>query len=320
MRRPAAIAVALLASAALAFGAVAGLPKGDERAPVLPAKVTDLDGKTVAVDDLSRIVVLNGDLAETAFALLGPLGLGGRIVGTDTGALYPPAAAKLQNIGYRATLSAEGIISLKPTLVVGTGDGTAPAGPASVLDQLRAAGVKLLLLHEHTALNAGAVKLRELGRALGVPKRGERLAKQVEAQLKVARREVATSSTKPRVAFLYVRGPRVQLICGAGFNSSSLIVAAGGVDAGAAAGVKDCVPITPEALVAAKPDVLLLLKDGLASVGGVEGLLKIPGVAQTPAGRAKRVLAYDDLFLLGLTPRTGAALRALVHGLHPELD
>src|SRR5262245_8494340 len=110
MRRVLALLTTVVASLALTYAATAALPKGDERAPKLPARIADKDGKTVTVTDLSRIVVLNGDLSETAFALLGPLGLGGRIVGTDTGALYPPAAAKLKNIGYRATLSAEGII------------------------------------------------------------------------------------------------------------------------------------------------------------------------------------------------------------------
>lgn len=308
------------AVAALAIGApVAAAKNGDERAPQLPARVVDKDGKTVTVRDISRVVVLNGDLAETAFALLGPLGLGHHIVGTDLGALYPPAAAKLQNIGYRATLSAEGIISLKPSLVIGVGDGTAAAGPPAVIDQLKAAGIPLVLFHDHSDLNAGPKKLRELGKALGLPKRGERLARQVEGQIALAKKEAAGVTSRPRVAFLYLRGPRVQLLCGAGFNSSSLIAAAGGIDAGAQAGIKDCVPVTSEGLVAARPDVLLVLKDGLASVGGVDGLLRIPGVAQTPAGQQRRVLAYDDLLLLGLTPRTGAALRSLVRGLHPEL-
>lgn len=298
-------------------GAASGT--GDEKSPVLPGRVVDKDGKTVTVRDIRRIVVLNGDLAETTFALLGPLGYGKYVVGTDTGALYPAAAARLQNIGYRATLSAEGIISLKPTLVIGVGDGEAPAGPPAVLAQIRAAGIPVVLLHEHNEITAGAAKLRELGRAYGVPRRGERLAKQVEGQIALARKEAARTTSRPRVAFLYLRGPRVQLICGAGFNSNSLIVAAGGIDAGAGAGVKGCAPITSEALVAARPDVLLVLKDGLESVGGVSGLTRIPGVAETPAGRNHRVLAYDDLLLLGLTPRTGSALRSLVRGLHPEL-
>ena len=65
--------------------------------------------------------------------------------------------------------------------------------------------------------------------------------------------------------------------------------------------------------------MLLLLSAGLQSVGGVDGLLRLPGVAQTPAGRNRKVIAYDDLMLLGLGPRTGKALRLLIRGLHPEV-
>ncbi len=78
-------------------------------------------------------------------------------------------------------------------------------------------------------------------------------------------------------------------------------------------------PLSPEALVTARPDALLLLTAGLESVGGVDGLLALPGVAQTPAGRTRRVLAYDDQYLLGMGPRVGQALMELVLGLHPEL-
>jgi iron complex transport system substrate-binding protein len=188
-----------------------------------------------------------------------------------------------------------------------------------VIEQLRTAGVTVLIIPELKGINVGARKLRLLGRALGVPKRGERLAKQVESQIAIARREVATTSVKPRVAFLYLRGTQVQMIGGKGSGADAMIAAAGGQDVGAAAGIEGFKPFSAEALVAARPDVLLLLTAGLQSVGGVDGLLRLPGVAQTPAGQARRVVHYDDLLLLGLGPRTGRALRQLIRGLHPEI-
>jgi iron complex transport system substrate-binding protein len=305
-------AVALVAVALPAGTPAAKAPPRIEANPVLPARVVDKDGRTVVVRDLSRIVSLNGDVTETIFTL----GLGGRLVGVDTSALYPPKkVASLPKIGYQRTLSAEGILSLRPTLVIGT----AEAGPAPVIDQLRSAGVTVVILRANDTLLAGAWKLREVGRALGVPKRGDRLARQVARQVSIAKREAGSATSRPRVAFLYVRGPRTQLIGGTKTRADSMIVAAGGVNAGADAGIVDYQPITAESLVAARPDVLLVLDDGLASVGGVEGLLRIPGVGLTPAGRNRRVLSYDDLLLLGLGPRTGAILRRLARDLHPEL-
>jgi heme transport system substrate-binding protein len=304
--------VAALASLMLVGVATAAAPPKVETSPVLPATIKDVNGKTVTVKDVSRIVPLDGDIAEVIFTL----GLTKNVVGVDTSATYPAkTVAKLPSIGYQSQLSAEGILSLKPTVVVGSTD----AGPPAVIQQLRDAGVTVVIIPRYVDLDAGAEKLRAVGKALGVPKRGEKLAKQVEGQIALAKKEAAKATSKPRVAFLYVRGSQVQMIGGKGSGADALIQAAGGIDAGTEAGIQGFKPLTAESLVAAQPDVLLLLSAGLQSVGGIDGLLKLPGVAQTPAGKARRVLAYDDQLLLGLGPRTGAALRMLVRGLHPEL-
>ncbi len=311
----------LLAAAALvglAFvGGASGRPDARptpvETAPVLPARVQDVSDKTVVIRNVSRIVPLNGDIAETIFTL----GLSSRVVGVDTSALYPKRFVdKLPKIGYQRTLSAEGILSLRPTVVIGSPE----AGPPQVLEQLRAAGVTVLVIPELVTLNAGPRKLRLLGRALGVPRRGERLARQVEGQIATAQREAAATTSRPRVAFLYVRGAPVQMIGGKGTRADTMIAAAGGRDAGSEIGIDGYRPITAESLVSAQPDVILVPTLGLQSVGGIDGLLRLPGVAQTPAGKNRRVLDYDDALLLGLGPRTGSALRRLVRGLHPELE
>jgi iron complex transport system substrate-binding protein len=313
------IALALLLVLAVA-GALAGStasaakPKKPkpEAAPVLPARVKDTDGRTVVVRNVSRIVPLNGDIAETVFTL----GLTRNVVGVDTSATYPAKAVEaLPKIGYQRTLSAEGILSLRPTVVIGT----PAAGPPTVLAQLRTAGVTVVIIPEYKGIAAGARKLRVVGRALGVPNRGERLARQVESQIRIARREVDSTTSKPRVAFLYLRGTQVQMIGGRGSGADAMIAAAGGHDVGVEAGIEDFKQYSAEALVAARPEVLLLLTAGLQSVGGVDGLLRVPGVAQTPAGQARRIVHYDDLLLLGLGPRTGKALRLLIRGLHPQL-
>ena len=115
-------------------------------------------------------MALNGDVAETVVTL----GLGARLVGVDTSATYPEKlVARVPKIGYQRTLAAEGILSLRPTLVVGTPG----AGPPTTIAQLRSAGVTVVIIPEYKGLDAGPRKLRALGRALGVPKRGERLAR-----------------------------------------------------------------------------------------------------------------------------------------------
>jgi len=279
--------------------------------PVLPATVTDKDGRSVTVTDVSRIIPLNGDIAEVIWAL----GLGDNVVATDTSATYPEAATTLPRIGYQRQLSAEGVLSLSPTVVIGNEN----AGPPAVIEQIRGAGVPVVIVPTTTTLEAVPGKIRDVATALGVAETGQRVAAQTQSEIDAAKALAAKATSKPRVAFLYLRGGSTQQIGGTGSSADALIIAAGGVDAGTTAGIRGFQPITAEALVTAQPDVLLLLTAGLESVGGRDGLLAIPGIAQTPAGQNRRILDYEDQYLLGLGPRAGQVLMELVKGIHPEL-
>lgn len=285
---------------------------GATPAPQLPATVQDVSGDEVTVADISRIVPLSGDIAEIVWSL----GLADNVVGVDVSAVYPAEAwADLPRIGFERQLSAEGILSLNPTVVIGKEQ----AGPPEVLDQIRSAGVPVVIVGEPQTLEAPAQKIRSVAAALGVAAAGDALAMRVEGEIAAARELAATATSQPRVLFIYVRGGGTQLIGGAGVVSNAMIAAAGGIDAGAEAGVQGFMPVTAEAIVTARPDVIVVPASGVASIGGLDALLDIPGIAETPAGQDGRILVYDDLRLLGMTPRTGAMLRELTLALHPEL-
>ncbi len=273
--------------------------------PQLPAIVTDYAGNVVTVTSTERIVSLSGDITEIIFAL----GMGEQVVGVDSSATYPPERTRaLPNIGYQRRLNAEGILSLTPTLVIG--DET--AGPPEALEQVRSAGVPVALAADPPTLDAPARKIRFVAQALGVPARGEQLAARVETEIDRALTQASGTNAHPRVVFLYLRGTDVQQVAGSNTPADVMITAAGGVNAAAEAGIADFKPLSPESVIAAQPEVILVLEKGLESVGGVDGLLKIPGLADTPAGQARRVVALDDLYLLGMGPRTGQALSDLV--------
>jgi iron complex transport system substrate-binding protein len=279
--------------------------------PQLPVTVTDVNGSEVTVTDVSRIVPLSGDVAEIVWTL----GLGENIVGVDVSAVYPPELQQLPQIGFERQLSAEGILSLNPTLVIGKEQ----AGPQAALDQVRAAGVPVVIIAEPQTIEAPVAKILAVAEALGLPEAGEALAAKTGLEIEEARELAAQATSKPKVLFLYVRGGGTQLIGGEGSVADALIEAAGGTDAGVAAGIQGFMPMTAEAIVAAQPDVILVPQSGVDSIGGIDALLEIPGVAETPAGQERRILAYDDLLLLGMTPRTGAMVRQLALDLHPEL-
>lgn len=303
--------LSLVQSAQPSFAAQSDPATPVAASPQLPVTVTSKGDEQVTVTDVSRIVPLSGDVAEIIWSI----GLGANIVGVDVSATYPEELASLPQIGFERQLSAEGILSLNPTVVIGKEQ----AGPPAVLDQVRAAGVPVVIVSEPQTIDAPAAKIRSVSAALGLAEAGEALATKTQAEIDAAQAFAATAQTNPTVMFLYVRGGGTQLIGGAGSVADAMIAAAGGVDAGVAAGVKGFVPVTAEAMIAAQPDVIVVPVSGLDSIGGMDALMEVPGVAETPAGKNGRIFAYDDLLLLGMTPRTGQMIDQLARDLHPEL-
>jgi iron complex transport system substrate-binding protein len=114
---------------------------------------------------------------------------------------------------------------------------------------------------------------------------------------------------------LYLRGDNVRIIFGAETSVDSLLGAVGAINVGSELGIVDTGEITAESLLAAAPDVIVVTTTGLESVGGIDGLLAIPGIAETPAGEERRVLVYEDQYLLGSGPRTGELVRELARDL-----
>ncbi|MER7663872.1 MULTISPECIES: ABC transporter substrate-binding protein [unclassified Streptomyces] len=280
--------------------------------PELPATVRSADGKSVTVSAADRIVPLSGGLSEIVFTL----GLGRQVVARDVTATFEQARA-LPLVTRGHDVSAESVLSLKPTLVLA--DST--TGPAESIAQIRAAGIPLVVVKAPKSLADVRTRIDAVAGALGVKAAGDQLNARTAQRIAAVQKGVPkpAEGKRPRVAFLYLRGSAsVYLIGGAESGATSLLEAAGAVDAGKESGpAKDFTPVTAEALAKAAPDALLVMTDGLRSVGGIDGLVKIPGVAQTPAGMDRRVVSVDDSVLLNYGPRTDRVLRSLVDQLHP---
>ncbi|MFJ3493124.1 hemin ABC transporter substrate-binding protein [Streptomyces sp. NPDC086091] len=291
----------------LASNAIVPL-EGAPPAPALPVTVDSADGRKVTVKDTSRILPLNGGVAEIVFTL----GLGDRVVGRDVTATFDEAK-KLPLVTKAHDVSAEGVLSLRPSVVLADTD----TGPKEAVQQIRDAGIPVVVLDTATELADVTTRTTRIAQALGVPGAGEALNRRMNGELAAARAAVPKGS-RPKVAFLYMRGSAaVYLIGGKGSGADSLLAAAGAEDAGVAAGLdKPFTPITTEALAAARPDVILMMTKGLESVGGLDGLLKIPGIAQTPAGMNRRVVDMEDGVLLGFGPRTPLVIDILVDRVH----
>lgn len=288
-----------------------------DEAPELPATVTDAEGREVEITDVSRIlpVDISGTIAATVFGL----GLGDAVVGRDSSTSFDgtddlPVVTKSGH-----TLNAEAILELAPTVMLTD----TSIGPKEVRQQLRDAGIAVVVVSSERRADTVSELVGEIAAALGVPDRGDDLSARLDADVAGAVAEVgaiapAAASDRPRMLFLYVRGSaNVYYIFGRDSGADSLIEAVGGVDVASEIGWEGMKPMTAEALAAAQPDVLVMMTDGLASVGGVDGLLeRIPALQQTPAGAHRRVVDMADAEILSFGPRTADVIRALARAVY----
>lgn len=282
-------------------------------APKLPVTVDSADGTKVTIDSTDRIVPLTGSLSEIVFTL----GLGEQVVARDITATFEQAR-KLPVVTRAHDVSAESVLSLRPTVVLAD----TSTGPGEAIGQIRDAGIPLLVVEPAMELADVGRRIDTVAEALGVPSAGTELKKRTEDRIATVQKSVPAlaDGKRPRVAFLYLRGSAsVYLLGGAESGAGSLLEAAGAVDAGKESGLdKDFTAITSEALAKAAPDAILLMTKGFESVGGMDGLVKIPGIAETPAGMDRRIVTVDDGVLLNYGPRTDRVLTEIVEQLYAK--
>lgn len=247
---------------------------------------------------VSRVVVLANGVAEIIQSLNAQSIIVGRDISSTEDSL---ADIPIVTSGHQVL--PEKVIALKPDLVLID----ASTGPKAAIETIKSAGITVIETPESWSLKDLPIKVRAVGRAIGAQNQAEELVKQLNQSL------VASAvKNSPRVAFLYLRGTSsVYLIGGAGSGADSLLAAIGAIDVGAQTLDRPFNTLTAESLAELNPDVILVMSKGLQSVGGIDGLLKLPGVAQTRAGKNSVVIDVDDSLLLSFGPRTPSLVDAL---------
>ncbi|MCG8355388.1 MAG: ABC transporter substrate-binding protein [Kiloniellales bacterium] len=264
---------------------------------------------TPALAEAERLISVGGSVTEIVYAL----GAGDRLVAVDSTSSYPPAADDLPDVGYMRRLSAEPILALQPELLLLVED----AGPQATIDQLRAAGVRIVTLPDEPSLAGVRKKIGQVAAALELPEAGEALVQRIEAAQRDVAEKLMAVSSRPSVLFLLSVGNGAPLAAGRGTSAAGIIELSGGRNAlDGFAGYK---PLSPEAAAAAQPDVILVTARTLERLGGREALLARPELAASPAASAGRLIAMDALLLLGFGPRTAEAMAKLGQALHPDV-
>ena len=300
-------------------------PVAENPSPTLPTTVVskDLDGgrPEITVTDVSRIIALSitGTLADYVVSL----GLGDNLVGKDTATTAPGTEDLPLVTGTGHVVNVEGIVGLAPTVVLTDGS----LGPDDVVRiQLRDAGIPVVAVDRVNDFETSYTAARDVAAALGVAAEGEVLATTIQesVEAKVAEIEATVlpedEAQRPRVVFLYLRGTKVYYMFGQDSGIDTIIDAVGAIDVASEQGWRGSKPVTPEALVSMNPDAILVMSNGLDSVGGVDTLIaELSGVAQTKAGQNRRIIDIDDTLILAGGTRTADVLDGVARALYaPE--
>jgi iron complex transport system substrate-binding protein len=254
---------------------------------------------------VKRVICVGGALTEIIFLLEADA----ELVGVDTTSLYPAKAKTLPNVGYARQLSAEGVLSLAPSHLLATEE----AGPPAVLKQIAAAGIPITVLPAKHQYHGLRQRVLGVGRVLGRIELAQIIIEQLDSTWQKVQQQLAAQALKRsrpvRVMFVMTHSPVQVLVAGAATAAQAMLSYAGATNA--VQGFKGYKPLTPEAMIAAQPDCLLVTEQGLQAAGGLEAILKLPGLTQTPAGRSQAVIAMDALLLLGFGPRMPEAVLSL---------
>ena len=240
-----------------------------------------------------RLVTAGSAVTEIAAAL----GLGPQIVAVDTSGKEIEGMGDKPDVGYVRMLGAEGILSQKPDLVLVSGE----AGPPPVLEQIRAAGVEVVVVPNGNSLDNIDDKIRTVATATGRSEDGEKLVAKVEADVQTLRAATADKDgERPGVVFLLARHGGNLMAAGSDTAAHAMIEASGGRNICADfAGYK---PLSAEIFAAATPDFVIVSE----SVRGddTQLLASVPGLGVAAAERGLRVIRVDDAAFLGFGPRT----------------
>lgn len=255
--------------------------------------------------DSLRIVSLNGTISE----VISELGLEDKIVGTDVASTYPASLNSKPKVGHNKKIPVEGVIALKPNLIIGTKTEVTP----ETTEQFKQAGIRVILFDQEYSIDGTRKLIKGVSDSLSLTNKGDSIIANFDKAIHSVE-AYSRGQEKPKVLFIYARGAGTMMVGGIGTQVDKVIDLAGGVNV--AKDFKDYKPLTAEALVSYNPDVLLLFSSGLSSLGNESGILNVQGVKETNAGKNKKIVAMDGQLLTGFSSRLPIAIEELYSKIH----
>ena len=262
--------------------------------------------------DLSRIVSIGGDVTE----ILYDLGLENNIVAIDTTSQHPDRALKTKrNIGYMRALSSEGVLSMKPTIIIASNG----AGPPEVVAALKSTSIPYVAISEKAKPDAVLLKIQQIADATGRQAQGRALSRQVEKALERVSKKLRATQTKSRGLFVLLARNGRAMVGGQQTAADELFKLAGLENA--ASEMKGFRPVSNESVLAMKPDIVITMRrskeqsgEQKTAVGAVEGL------RQTEAVKQGRIIEIDGAYMLNFGPRIAQAAEVLAEKVQLALE
>lgn len=253
-----------------------------------------------------RVVSIGGDVTQIVYALDAQQNL----VGRDSTSTHPALANKLPDVGYMRQLNAEGILALKPTLVLVS----ELAKPSLALEQVQQAGVKVVTVSGKADLHAIDDKIATVAQALARQEAGQSLQQRLDKQLAA----LPTQPLPVKVLFIMAHNGMTSMAAGRDTAADAAIRSAGLQNA--MGNMPRYQPLSQEGVIASAPQLVVIGQDGMRTLGGEQNLWKLPGLAMTPAGQHHQLLVVDDMSLLGFgidTPGAIVKLRKAAEAIAP---
>jgi iron complex transport system substrate-binding protein len=246
----------------------------------------------------SSIVSVGGSITETVVAL----GHADKLIGVDLSSAYPQeVTSKLPNVGYWLDLPQEGILSLKPEVVITSKQ----AGPKKLIDSLPNYGIKTYVIEDEASIESAKNKIMQVAEVLDESEKAKEIVNRIENNVSKMQEEIALElkdKTKPKVLFLFSRGKGTTMAAGNATKAGVMIDLAGGENV---VTTKQFSQISGEAILAANPDVILTS----VHIGELDMDKNI--LASTNAGKNNKIFDMDMILISGFTVRTDTALQEL---------
>ena len=270
---------------------------------LLVSKSTVAEIDATSPSEHGGIISIDGALTEIVYAL----GAQDRLLAVDTTSRYPQAVTELPQVGYMRQLSAEGILSLHPELVIASKE----AGPEMVFEQLMAAGIKVVRIDAPSSLEGVLLKVKQVAEVLGLENNGAILTEKIQSETEAILSDIAGEKS-PSTLFLLGASGRGLMAAGQDTKAQALMDMLNIQNAFAHQGYK---PVSAEGALLAAPEVVLVGHTGPADTVSVKQTL-----AMTPASNNNQIHAIDVGLALGFGPRIAEALAMLKPLVYPEQD